>query len=228
MSQCRRSPVATGAVVVALTAAAVAERRGAVRDDHVPIFPAELADQVARSAALQGERHVAEPAPDAELHRVTPSEPARFTLDYDFGGFWMIAGDGGTTERDDLAAIDGTFEHRAGAWASGNSVSVKGCCQAATARIEVVLLRAAPVAAAAAGADAATELDVDARGGRLLVGTNPDPASRLVEVPAGRYRARIVARTLMAEPWPRERFRVLLWRSPASAPPAVLRRRRQT
>jgi hypothetical protein len=227
MRRLARGPVgalaAIAAAIVLTDAAAERERR------LVPDSPQLPVEQVLEEQARGDEgEYAAEPAHDAQRHRADPTRPARFVLGYDFGGFWIITGDGRTTERDDHAAIDGAFDRRAGAWSSGNTVLVSGCCQAADATIDVVVRRAAPPARTAAGADAVTELDVDAHEGRLLLATSPDPPSRIVELPADRYRARIAAWATDPDPplgaSPREHVRIELWPSRAAAATTLVRR----
>jgi hypothetical protein len=210
-------------VLAVLAVAGVAAATGfssPIADELPPIAAsdAELAEALQRS---EGELEW-RPEPTTRRHMLRRSSPVAARQSYGEGGFWIFAGDNRMPASDHDAALAGAASERAGAWPGREVVFVAGCCESGAVGIDFVLRPRAPKPPSPMY-DKVTELDLDAARGRLLLVANGDAAvENAVDVPGGRYRARISRAD--AAGGEQERMLVELWRvDEQRRPPTVVR-----
>jgi hypothetical protein len=152
------------------------------------------------------------------FHRLAAPGAVALRVDYSDGFFTV-------SDRRHLMTPDDTFaaaaKRHSVAGGPPAAVTVMACCEGNDARVTVVLRAAAPTRVAA-GWTQVSDLDLDLPAGHLTL-ANEGVVSAVVDVPPGRYRARIAGTGAVELEQDRERFRIELWPRRANARLVVLR-----
>ncbi len=156
---------------------------------------------------------------DARVVRPVPGEAATFRIPTREGGFWLVGGKARRSPDGLDDAVAGAMRYGAGAWPGEEEVFVHTPRRARATRVRVVVLGEPQPLVRRRGAGAITDVDLDARRGRVLARPNRVPGVPVVlKLKRGRYRARVSDRE--------GTVRIALWRTRTDRAPVVHVRRR--